>query len=294
MANAIRRLLKGAGLIALLLYVCGAIALYMGQRELIFPGQHTAVAAEVPKVDGMQSFRVRTSGGDVDAWYLPPFNASAPFPAVVFGHGNGEVIDQWTSGLDEFRRWGMAVMLVEYPGYGRSGGGPSEEGVREAMVGAYDVLLSRPGIDARRIVGYGQSLGGGAICALASERPLAALILQSTFTTIRTFAQRYWMPSFLVRDPFDNEEIVRRFDGPIFLIHGRHDELIPTWQAEALASLARRGKLHLYDCGHYCWFPDRLPLLADMKQFLLANAVLSVRANVGQGHARAGGMDPPT
>src|SRR5262245_4374970 len=134
MKRVFRQLLTLGCLVAVLLYVGSAIVLYNLQRQFLFPGQYTAVAAAVPHADGMRSFRVATSMGEVDAWYFPPFDTAALFGAVVFGHGNGEVIDQWINRLDEFRRWGMAVMLVEYPGYGRSNGGPSEEGVREAMV----------------------------------------------------------------------------------------------------------------------------------------------------------------
>jgi len=144
----------------------------------------------------------------------------------------------WAGALDEFRRWGLAVMLVEYPGYGRSDGSPSEAGIREAMIGAYDILVARASIDRSRIVGYGQSLGGGAIAALSERRPVRAMILQSTFTSLRTFASRYWMPSFLVRDAFDNVAAVAKFAGPILVLHGERDELFRTsrawlWRAPA-------------------------------------------------------------
>ncbi|MGH7790612.1 MAG: alpha/beta hydrolase [Candidatus Binatia bacterium] len=244
------------------------------QRGVLYPGQYTQVAAEPPAVPGIERFRVPTSAGVVDAWYLPPPTTAASFPAMMFGHGNGEVIDMWVGGLDEFRRWGMAVMLVEYPGYGRSGGIPSEDGIGEAMAASYDVLLSRPGVDPARIVGYGQSLGGGAICALARERRLAAMVLQSTFTSLRPLAWRFFLPSFLLIDDFDNAQVVEHFDGPILFLHGRSDGLIPPDHAETLVGLARHGRLQMYDCGHGCWDPAHLPLYRDIHGFLTANGIL--------------------
>ncbi len=184
----------------------------------------------------------------------------------------------WAGALDEFRRWGLAVMLVEYPGYGRSDGSPSEAGIREAMIGAYDMLVARASIDRSRIVGYGQSLGGGAIAALSERRPVRAMILQSTFTSLRTFASRYWMPSFLVRDAFDNVAAVAKFAGPILVLHGERDELIPYQQGVALARASAHGELRLYECGHGCWLPNDLPILRDIRAFLQKSGYCDAQA----------------
>lgn len=276
-AGVVNRVLKFLLRVIAAVYLLGGCALYAFQRELLFPGRHLRPGdSPVSRVPSAAAFRVATSVGRTDAWLLPPLAGvnGQRHPALVFGHGNGEIIDMWLEGLDEFRRWGMGVMLVEYPGYGRAEGQPSEEAIREAMVGAYDILAGRPDVDPQRIVGYGQSLGGGAICALARERRLAAMILQSTFTSVRPFARRYFMPEFLVRDPFDNEEVLRAFDGRVLLLHGRHDELIPYQQAVALAQISPRNELRLYECGHYCWFPKDLPLLADMHDFLRKGGIL--------------------
>lgn len=258
----------------LLAYASGGCFLYSIQRDLLYPGQYAEVPQAPLHAGGVIAHRLRTSSGDVDAWYLPPLTDDALFPVVIFGHGNGEVIDMWADGLDELRRWGMAVMLVEYPGYGRSDGIPSEQGIREAMVAAYDRLRMHPGVDETRMVGYGQSLGGGAVCALARDRPLAALVLQSTFTSIRAFAHRFFLPEFLVLDPFDNAEVLSHFDGPVLLLHGEVDDLIPLEQAKAMAQLARNAELRIYQCGHGCWLPDDLPLYDDMRSFFRRHGIL--------------------
>jgi fermentation-respiration switch protein FrsA (DUF1100 family) len=273
----LRRVAIATGAVAATLYVALGAGLYLMQRKLLFPGQFLRVTEQPPLQErGVEALRIVTSAGRTEAWLEPPLTGAPADkrPALIFAHGNGEVIDQWVGGLDEFRRWGMGVLLVEYPGYGRSEGKPSEATIREAMVGAYDLLASRSDVDRDRIVGYGQSLGGGAICALAQERPLAAMILQSTFTSIRTFAHRYLLPGFLVRDPFDNDEAVRRFGGPILVLHGRQDDLIPYQQAVTLAHLSPHASLHLYECGHGCWFRNGLPLLSDIHTFLEEKGIL--------------------
>jgi pimeloyl-ACP methyl ester carboxylesterase len=256
-------------------YAVAALALYTLQRRFVFPGEAIDVrAAARPAVSGMEIFPLPTSGGESEAWYLPPLGDGAAAPALIFAHGNGEVIDWWAEGLDDFRRWGLAVVLVEYPGYGRSRGAASETAIAEAMTAAYDRLVAHPGIDPTRIVAYGQSLGGGAVAALSRERRLRALILQSTFTSLRWFAGQFWMPPFLIRDSFDNLAAVRAFPGPILVIHGRQDGLIPFFHGEELAQANARSELHLYDCGHGCWGPA-VPVLRDIRAFLQANGVLS-------------------
>jgi pimeloyl-ACP methyl ester carboxylesterase len=277
-----KRLGRIVAIVMACLYVTAAAVLYGLQREFIFPGQHHKLTdSPISRVADAAAYRVHTSVGATDAWFLPPLvRPDGRTPVLIFGHGNGEVIDQWLGNLDEFRRWGFAVTLVEYPGYGRSEGAPSEAGIREAVVGAYDAVVNRPEVDRSRIVGYGQSLGGGAICALAGERPLAALVLQSTFTSLRIFAHQYFMPEFLIRDPFDNASVVRAFQGPVLVVHGRHDGLIPYQEGQQLATMAQKGTFHLYECGHWCWLPNDVPLLADMHNFFQASGILP-RASVG-------------
>jgi hypothetical protein len=168
----------------------------------------------------------------------------------VFTHGNGELIDYWPSDFEVPRQWGAGVLLLEYPGYGRSSGSPSERSVTDAVLAAYDWAVKQPSVDHRRIIAYGRSVGGGAATALAARRPVAALILESTFTSVAAFAARYGAPGLLVRDRFDNLSVVRRFGGPVLILHGEHDETIPVSHGRALHSAQPSSELVVMPCGH--------------------------------------------
>jgi pimeloyl-ACP methyl ester carboxylesterase len=235
-------------LIGVLGYLGLAFAL---QRSVLFPRppRPTRSAAE-----GRTDVDIVWLGPEnqIEAWYLPPAGPRGEHrvPTIVFAHGNGELIDYW---LDEFavlRAWGVGVLLVEYPGYGRSGGRPSEDSITRAMTSAYDYLVSRPDVDPERVVAYGRSVGGGAAGVLVRRRPLAALVLESSFTSVSRMARRHGLFGPLVRDPFDTLGAVGSFDGPVLVIHGRQDRLIPPAHGRALAAQAQAGELVLLDCGH--------------------------------------------
>jgi hypothetical protein len=210
----------------------------------------------------------------VEACFLPPIDAAeGKQPAMIYAHGNGELMEDCAAGLDAFRQRGIGVLLVEYPGYGRSEGLPSEGSIRDTVLAAYDHLASNPDVDKRRIFAFGSSLGGGAVCLLARERPLAALILQSTFTSLRHFSWRYGAPPFLLKDRFDNLAAVRDYAGPVFVAHGRTDRTIPWREGEALAKAAPRGELHLYAFGHGCDL-NEIQLFKDLDPFLVKALIL--------------------
>jgi pimeloyl-ACP methyl ester carboxylesterase len=238
----------GATLLIVLLLAYWA-ALFVSQRALLFPAPPLAGAP--PRPNDAEVVWLESAAGAVEAWYLPPLgSARGPAPLLLFTHGNGELIDYWPSEFEEPRRWGLAVLLVEYPGYGRSSGAPSQRSVTATVLAAFDWAYRQRLVDGTRIIAYGRSVGGGAATALASERPVAAMILESTFTSVSVFARRFGAPAFLVRDRFDNLAVVRRFTRPLLILHGEHDEMIPAAQGRALHAAQPASKLHLMPCGH--------------------------------------------
>lgn len=247
--------LAAAGLLAaaILVWVAAAWSL---QRSVLFPRPPAPTSSPA---DGRSDVEVVKLGGDgVEAWYLPPARpengsgggAPRTGTALIFTHGNGELIDYWLEPFERVREWGVGVLLVEYPGYGRSGGQPSEASILRAMTDAWDHLAARADVDPTRIIAWGRSLGGGAACSLAAERSIAALILESSFTSVGSLSRRYGLFGPLVRDPFDNLEAVTSFDGPVLVLHGERDAIIPSEHGRALAAAARDSELHLFPCGH--------------------------------------------
>jgi len=222
------------------------------QRDIIFPRHYAPPDPTCfVRVPDLERLWLDLDGGErVEAFFLAARNITRPAPAVIFAHGNAELIDYWADAFEPWRQLGVHVLLPEYRGYGRSGGEPGEDVIREDFVAFYDRLVARPEVDASRIILHGRSLGGGAVCGLASQRPAAALILQSTFTSITALARAMMVPGFVMVDKFDSLSVVQRFEGPVLVAHGTADEFIPFAHAEALAKAARQGQLITWSCGH--------------------------------------------
>ncbi len=274
--------MKRSTMAKILIGIGGLYAVYGGllfllQRQMIFPRFMVGPPPEnLTLPPNVHVVWIETSFGPVEAYLMLPDRDSAkePVPMVLFAHGNGERIDFWPEVFYPFLDLGMGVFMVEYPGYGKSAGSPSQEAVTEVFVQAYDFLVSRKDVDSKRIIPVGRSLGGGAVCALAAKRPVKALILMSTFTSIRSFARRYLMPTVLVRDPFDNLSVVRSFEGPVLVIHGDKDETIPYRHGLTLFENAKKGKMITYPAGHNDCPPDWSVFFRDVGEFLRTSGIL--------------------
>lgn len=258
-------------------YVLWCGFLFVMQRQIIFPrGSIGSASGFTKKIPGFERIWITKKYGRIETWFLAPAYARPDnsTAAVIFAHGNAELIDFSLEELLPFTKMGLSVLLVEYPGYGRSDGSPSQRSISKVMTAAYDMLAARKDIDPQRIVLFGRSVGGGAVCTLAARRPSAALILQSSFTSIRAFAAKYLVPPFLVLDPFDNLSVVKDYSKPVLIIHGTYDEIIPYNHGVALHRAAPKGKMITYACGHNDLPPDQRVFWNDIRLFLTTNGIL--------------------
>ncbi|MEX1019121.1 MAG: alpha/beta fold hydrolase [Litorilinea sp.] len=249
----------GGGVLAL--YILYALYFYTIQRTMLFPRHVLPPPPPTFDVPGALDLGVDMPAGTVEAWLLLPDavglggtpvtpDATPPYPLVVIGHGNGEIIDYWAEAIVPLRARGVAVLLVEYPGYGRSAGVPSQASIVDVFVRAYDAAVVHPKIDAARVVLFGRSVGGGVVAQLATRRPSAGMVLLSTFASVGAMAAHYRLPGALARDPFDTQAVVKTYTAPLLLLHGEHDSVIPFGHAQRLHAAAPHAELRALPCGH--------------------------------------------
>ena len=240
-----------AALVLLLVPVGYWGAIWLGQRALLYPSPPASAGMRPPH--DAELVWLEAAGGPTEAWYLPPrteFPASAAAPAILFAHGNAELIDYLPDRFAPIRDAGFAVLLIEYPGYGRSPGRTTQDGIRRALTAGFDYLAAQPEIDGTRIVAFGRSLGGGAVGTLIGQRQLAAVILQSTFRSIVHMARRLLVPAALVRDAYDTIGALSDYDGPLLLVHGDRDDVVPLAESEGLLAAYPSAELLVLPCGH--------------------------------------------
>ncbi len=135
--------------------------------------------------------------------------------------------------------------MFDYPGYGKSGGKPTEAGCYAAGEASYKWLTDTAKIPANRIVLMGESLGSGPAVELATRHDHRALVLVFTFTTLPAAAKYHypWLPvNMLMRTRFDNLAKIGQCPRPVFIAHGTADNIVPFAQGEALFAAANEPK----------------------------------------------------
>ena len=180
-------------------------------------------------------------GTPLVGWFLRGTDsARGRTPGVLWFYGNGETIAAIWPVLRDFRPPGAALLVLDYPGYGGSGGTATEAGLYEAGELAYAALAARPEVDPRRIVVYGRSLGSAVATYTAARHPVAGLVLESPFTSAREMSRQHYgiFPRSMLRLGLDNLTRIRDIHAPLLLFHGSADLLVPPAMGQTVAAAA--------------------------------------------------------
>jgi len=166
----------------------------------------------------------------------------------LFLHGNAGNISHRLESLRVFNELGLNVLIIDYSGFGQSGGTPGERQTYADARLAWQYLTGTRGVAPERIVIFGRSLGGGVATWLATQERPGGLILESTFTSVPALASKYY-PMFpmrwLARIRYDNASRLPTVRSPVLIVHSRDDELVPFAHGRELFRLAREPKSFL-------------------------------------------------
>ncbi|WP_197373368.1 alpha/beta hydrolase [Mycolicibacterium baixiangningiae] len=231
-------------LVIVVLVATGALALlWTQQRRLIYFPAPGPVPSATAVWSGARDVVVRTADGvDLGAWFFP---AAERGPAAVVFNGNGGDRSMRAALALALRRTGLSVLLFDYRGFGGNPGRPSEEGLAADARAARDWLAAQPEVDPGRLVYFGESLGGAVAVRLAVERPPAALILRSPFTSLPDVgAVHYpWLPvRRLLIDRYPSIDRIAGVDAPLLVIAGDRDDIVPIGLSRRLFGAAAEPK----------------------------------------------------
>jgi fermentation-respiration switch protein FrsA (DUF1100 family) len=159
-------------------------------------------------------------------------------PLVIYFGGNAEEVTE--SAPSARASYGeRAVLLLNYRGYGGSGGSPSEKSLVADAVEIFDWAIARPDVDPERVAVHGRSLGSGVAVQLAAARPARCVLLTSPFASALEVARAAypWLPvGLLMRHPFDSLAHAPRLSMPLLVLIGTRDATIAPEQSERLAA----------------------------------------------------------
>lgn len=181
-------------------------------------------------------------GMPVAAYWQPQTNAIA---TLLYSHGNAEDIGDLTEVLNALAQSGISVLAYDYPGYGLSGGKPTENACYNAAEKGYAFLTTQKKIKAEDIIILGRSVGSGPACYLAEKYPVRGLVLESGFLSAQRVITRIRL---LPIDTFPNIERIKAISCRKLFIHGTHDSVIPFWHGKKMYELSPGMK-------QYHWVP---------------------------------------
>lgn len=166
----------------------------------------------------------------IHGFFLPGHGREGvpPDRAILFLHGNAGNASHRLPNAAALAALASDVLLLDYRGYGRSEGAPSEAGVYRDARAALGWLVDERGLPEQRIVLFGRSLGGAVSIDLAQDRPLGGVIVESTFTNVSDIARAMvGAPGALLARGFDSHAKIAAVRAPLLFFHGDRDEIVP-------------------------------------------------------------------
>jgi uncharacterized protein len=233
--------LKSLLLIVVVGYCALVAVMYFAQRALMYFPDTTRRPPASAGLPQAEEVTLTTSDGErVIAWHVPPRGDK---PVVLYFQGNGGGLDLRAHRFRRLADDGTGLVALNYRGYGGSSGRPSEAGLIADAVAAYDFAAARYPVE--RIVLWGESLGAGVAVALAAERPVARVLLESPFTSaadVATAAYPIIPVRWLMKDQFRSDERIAKVRVPVFILHGERDRIVPISHGERLYGLINSPK----------------------------------------------------
>jgi fermentation-respiration switch protein FrsA (DUF1100 family) len=230
-------------------YALAIAGLGLFQRKLIYFPDSRLVSPSQAGLDGVEELRIATADGEsLVAWHAPPRDGR---PLILYFHGNGGGLVDRAPRFRSLLASGYGLLAVAFRGYCGSTGSPTEDGLLQDGKAAYEAARAK-GYKEGRIVVIGESLGTGVAVPVAAEHDVAALILDSPYSSAVDIAAEHY-PLFparwLMRDQFRSDKAIGRVRAPILMVHGDRDRIIPLRFARRLFEKANEPKSLLVESG---------------------------------------------
>lgn len=266
-----------------LIYLFWVVAVFFMQRSILYPrsaanasvSQQSSQTLPDPRI--MQLWIDPEPGVSVESWLYLPSTSPTNRGLVLFLHGNAELIDGGTYEAENWLSRGYAVLAVEYRGYGRSGGSPSQKAIISDVLESLALARTKLPDPDLPILIHGRSLGTGVaaqVAALLQERnePASHIIFESPFLSITSFSWGFGVPGFLVRDSYRTDRVIHTFTSPVLILSANADEIVPAAHGRELASMAKDATYLILEGSHNSGLSYMPEYWAAIDKFLPINS----------------------
>ena len=255
----------GYGLLVAVVYFMQGRMLYLAD----VPGRELVMTPADAGMDYEEVAIETADGVTLHGWFVAGQSARV----LLFFHGNAGNISHRLDSIAQFQDLGLSVLIVDYRGYGQSGGRTTEKGVYRDADAAWRYLVENRGVAAGDIVIFGRSLGASVASRLAMERRPGALIVESSFTSVPDIAQELypWLPAkWLSRLSHATRDHIREVRCPVLVVHSRDDEIIPFHHGERIFAAANEPKTLLAIRGTHndAFLRDAVAYSHGLREFL--------------------------
>ncbi len=254
-------------------YLLFIAVLYLMQGRMLYLPNMPGRALDMTPIDvGMdyQDVSIETTDGvSLHGWFIEGRSSRV----LLFFHGNAGNISHRLESIRQFRDLGLSVFIIDYRGYGQSGGRITEKGMYRDADAAWRYLTEERGTAASEIVIFGRSLGASVASQLASRQRPLALIVESAFTSVPDVAQELypWLPArWLSRFSHATRDYIRDVRCPVLVTHSHDDEIIPFHHGEAIFAAANepRSLLELRGTHNDAFLRDERSYMEGVGMFL--------------------------
>lgn len=230
MADAVIAVVLAPPALIAVLFGAYLVRLYARQQSLLFRPRAEATDRSPADhgIDYREVFLECAGGIRAHAWWVPGTRSKA----IVFFHGSDGNLSYELSTLRFLHRFGASVLMVDYPGYGRSEGHCSERNCYRAGDAAWAFVHQAQGVPARDVILFGQSLGTAVATYIASSRACGGLVFQSGFTSVPAIATGlfpllpYWLFWVFARTRMNSLRRIPSCKCPVLVMHSPADEHI--------------------------------------------------------------------
>jgi fermentation-respiration switch protein FrsA (DUF1100 family) len=172
------------------------------------------------------------------------------FKTILIFHGNAGNLFNRVYKLNELNKLDVNILLISWRGFSGNKGKPTEKNLYRDADEAVKWLNNRGAIS-KNIILYGESLGTGVATELGTSNAFGGIILESPFTSIANAAKIYYpyLPvSIILKDRYDSIGKIKNINTPIFIMHGKMDNIVPQQMGLELFEKANNPK--------YSYFPE--------------------------------------